>query len=70
MTEINFRLAESAVDLNLKLMKWRLMPDIDLEAIKRLKCLILGAGTLGCAIGRLLLVSVITSVHLTTFRIL
>jgi ubiquitin-like modifier-activating enzyme ATG7 len=27
-------LAESAIGLNLKLMKWRMAPDIDLEVIK------------------------------------
>ncbi|TYZ59720.1 hypothetical protein PybrP1_011125 [[Pythium] brassicae (nom. inval.)] len=49
------RLAETSVDLNLKLMRWRQLPALDLEAIARTKCLLLGAGTLGCYTGRSLL---------------
>ena len=52
-----FRLADSAVDLNLKLMKWRILPEIDLDKLKRTKCLLLGSGTLGCSVARCLLVS-------------
>lgn len=49
------RLADQAVDLNLKLMRWRIMPDIQLERIAGTKCLLLGAGTLGCYVARVLL---------------
>lgn len=46
------RLADQAVDLNLKLIKWRIAPDIDLNIIKNTKCLLLGAGTLGSYVAR------------------
>lgn len=52
------RIADQSVDLNLKLMKWRISPRLNLEAIKDTKCLLLGAGTLGCYVARNLLVSV------------
>jgi hypothetical protein len=38
------RLAESAVDLNLRLMKWRAAPLLDIGRMSRAKCLLLGAG--------------------------
>lgn len=46
------KLANDAVNLNLSLMKWRLMPSLDLERIASVRCLILGCGTLGCHIAR------------------
>ena len=49
------KLAESAVNLNLKLMKWRIAPNIDLDIVKNKKCLLLGSGTLGCNVARTLL---------------
>ncbi|CAH0490749.1 unnamed protein product [Peronospora farinosa] len=49
------RLAETSVDLNLKLMRWRQLPSLDLDLLARTKCLLLGAGTLGCYTARSLL---------------
>ncbi|XP_053985692.1 uncharacterized protein LOC128880052 isoform X2 [Hylaeus volcanicus] len=49
------RLSDRAINLNLKLMKWRLVPNLDLEKVSNLRCLLLGAGTLGCSVARVLL---------------
>jgi ubiquitin-like modifier-activating enzyme ATG7 len=43
------RLAAQAVDLNLKLMRWRLLPQLDAPGLASTRCLLLGAGTLGGA---------------------
>lgn len=50
------RLAHDAADLNLKLIKWRLLPELDLPRFSECRALLLGAGTLGCNVTRLLLV--------------
>ncbi|ORX34367.1 hypothetical protein BD324DRAFT_643368 [Kockovaella imperatae] len=49
------RLADQAVDLNLKLMRWRIMPTLELDKVASTKCLLLGAGTLGCYVARALM---------------
>jgi ubiquitin-like modifier-activating enzyme ATG7 len=49
------RLAASAVDLNLQLMRWRAAPLLDTAKIAQTRCLLLGAGTLGCSVARCLL---------------
>lgn len=45
-------LARDAIDLNVKLMKWRMLPSLDFDEIKNKKCLLIGAGTLGCQLSR------------------
>ncbi|OKL55737.1 Ubiquitin-like modifier-activating enzyme atg7 [Talaromyces atroroseus] len=46
------KLADQAVDLNLKLIKWRISPGLDLDKVKGTSCLLLGAGTLGSYVAR------------------
>jgi ubiquitin-like modifier-activating enzyme ATG7 len=48
-------LAIQAADLNLKLMKWRMIPELQVEKLQRTRVLLLGAGTLGCNVARVLL---------------
>lgn len=48
-------LAERAVDLNLQLMRWRVMPDLALATVQHTQVLLVGAGTLGCHVARTLL---------------
>ncbi|ELR22555.1 autophagy protein, putative [Acanthamoeba castellanii str. Neff] len=49
------KLAGTAVELNLQLMRWRLLPSLDLARVAATRCLLLGAGTLGCNVARNLL---------------
>jgi len=46
------RLISSAAELNLKLMSWRQFGSLQLNVVQNTKCLLLGAGTLGCNIAR------------------
>ena len=48
-------LAIQAADLNLKLMKWRMIPNLQVEQLQSTKVLLIGAGTLGCNVARVLL---------------
>jgi len=42
------KIVENAADLNLKLMKWRQVPTLQLEVLQKTSCLMLGSGSLGC----------------------
>jgi ubiquitin-like modifier-activating enzyme ATG7 len=56
--------SEHFSNFNLKLMKWSLVPNLDLDIVKSRKCLIFGSGTLGCAISRNLLSWGVTDITL------
>lgn len=49
------KVMDAAVDLNLKLMRWRVLPNLDLSKIQNTKVLLVGSGTLGCNVARGLL---------------
>ena len=55
IVKLNSSLIENTTNLNLNLMKWRFWPEFDLGLIKKTRCLLLGSGTLGCSIARILL---------------
>ena len=44
------RLAESAADLNIRLMKWRAAPSLDVDRLSATRCLLLGAGAPHCTL--------------------
>jgi ubiquitin-like modifier-activating enzyme ATG7 len=53
-----------AINLNLSLMKWRILPNLDLSNVKNKKVALFGMGTLGCASARQLLAWGISSLTL------
>jgi len=55
IVKLNSSLIENTTNLNFNLMKWRFWPEFDLGLIKKTRCLLLGSGTLGCSIARILL---------------
>jgi len=46
------RRAGESADLNLKLMRWRFLPDLEPERLAEMPVLLLGSGTLGCNVAR------------------
>jgi hypothetical protein len=62
------RMAESVASLNLQLMRWRLVPDLNLDVVSKCRCLVLGAGTLGCFTARCLMVGIYDSNNSTIYN--
>ena len=53
------KLADQATALNLNLMRWCILWELDLEKLENTRCLLLGAGTLGCYVACGLAVSIL-----------
>ena len=45
-------IAEQNAELNLKLMMWKHEPNLPLDKLRKLNCLLVGAGTVGCTVAR------------------
>ena len=57
-------LAATAANLNLELMRWSAMPELDVARLEATRVLLIGAGALGCAVARGLLA---WGIHRITF---
>ena len=53
------KLADQAMVLNLNLMRWRVLRELNLEKLENTRCLLLGAGILGCYVACRLAVSIL-----------
>ena len=53
------KLADQAMALNLNLMRWCVLWELDLKKLENTRCLLLGAGTLGCYVACGLAVSIL-----------
>ena len=49
------KLIQSSSDLNVQLMRWRQIPQLEIDVLQNAKVLLIGAGTLGCNVARVLL---------------
>ena len=45
-------IAEQNAELNLKLMMWKQDPNLPLDKLRKVRCLLIGAGTVGCSVAR------------------
>ena len=45
-------IAEQNAELNLKLMMWKHEPNLPLDRLRSVRCLLIGAGTVGCTVAR------------------
>lgn len=45
-------IAEQNAELNLKLMMWKHEPNLPLDKLRQVRCLLLGSGTVGCGVAR------------------
>lgn len=49
------KISDAACSLTLQLMRWRVAPELDIPKMEATRCLLFGAGTLGCNVARTLL---------------